>query len=177
MAILEHYHQTEQSGDAAWDVHVGYMCGAPYATGKQLRCFRHTRACLRRGQPFIRLVLQQLGTEYVCHGCKRAWTVPEPYFGDKRDNPHPLSLPPDWWGWKLAAGYAPTQMQQGQVWVQECGRGLAHLQRSYGIICGRTNMGYPFAAADSSRRCKRCVAWEHQSHQPGPGNKVVELAA
>ena len=129
---------------------------APTKTG--LRRIRHARQCVRRRLPFIRLALGEMGIDYLCHGCYHWWHVPPAWGKGTENDPrrfHPR-LGIEWWGWRVAAGTEPRQTGQGEIWVQECGRGVAHLQESWGVRCGRASMRYPYAVAQPKRVCKRC---------------------
>lgn len=160
MAILEHFHTAQTSGDAAWDIYMGYVCGGPYATDRQQKRFRHAKSCLRARKPFIRLVLHELGSEYVCYGCKRAWAIPEPYFGDRRDRLRLVVIPADWWGWRHAQALEVTTpgYDGPSIWVQECGKGVAHLQNPWGFSCGRSSMDRAMSVNGVPvKTCKRCA--------------------
>ena len=134
--------------------HVGDICGAPYSTRK----FAHARNCPLRGQPFIRLVLHEVGVEYVCHGCKRAWSVIANW-GDKLDGEHRRTLRDDWCGWSLAEVMDATRRGL-TLWVQQWGRGKSHLMQGSSIRCGRMRMDRPFPAKANAKPCRHCFREE-----------------
>ena len=150
MSIIEHFHNAE-----GYD--VGYICGPPFPDKKGQRLIRHARGCRRHGKPFIRTAIGELGSEYLCHGCYRAYSVMADW-GDPIDGTRPMNMPKDWWGWRHAQAVEAYRLEGASpTWVQECGKGLAHYQRSWGFSCGREPMLLPMAIDERVRTCKRCA--------------------
>ena len=149
MSILAHFHNAEGHD-------IGYICGASIPDKKGWRIIRHVRGCCRHGQPFIRIAKNEISSLYACYACQRVYSVTADW-GDGIDGVRLLSMPPDWWGWRHAQANEITQLQTAPLWVQECGRGLAHWQYSFGFRCGRKDMVCAMTTSGPGKQCQRCA--------------------
>ena len=134
--------------------YTGAICGNPYTD----RRFPHDRSCPRKGKPFTRIVTMEFSSEYLCHGCKRAWRVMSGW-GKDIDGIRELHLPADSWHWRLAAGMAARESGE-PIWVRENDRGKAHLMRHGFIECGHQSVMRPFTVLGGSPFCERCNSIE-----------------
>ena len=161
MTIIAQAYTEQSSGDAAWLVPSVTVCGYPYATEEQVQRFQHKAGCPRAEIRFIRMVVHELGVNYVCQGCKQAWVLLESWESNS-DGLYELRRSKGWWGWRHAAALEIAQSKDmPPVLVRENDRGLAHWLRPGGWFrCGRARMSVPMTLPDHHveviRECKRC---------------------
>lgn len=149
MSIVAHFHNTEGQD-------IGYICGPSIPNKKGWRLIRHARGCYRHGKPFIHIASGEIGSEYICYACHRAYVVMSDW-GDRIDGTHRMEMPQGWWGWRHAQAVEAYRLEgAAPLWVQEGGKGIAHYQRSYGFPCGRMPMFTPMASNHPQKFCKRC---------------------
>lgn len=141
MAIINgHQELVDSTGQ-----HLGYLCGNPSSDTK----FPHSRRCPRKGKLFIRVVLTEIGTEYLCSGCKRSWNIIS-------DGERPLSMSDSWWGWPMIQAFC-DQEDGIEFWAQQWGRGKAHWVTRSGTLCNATfHLSRPFPAKATATICKYC---------------------